>query len=109
MIAEIAQAATEAAKSSSYITGHFVIDGALLIGALKTVEVIISKVRTKRNGGNIQVKVEKLEQRPKPGDGSTCREHGEALASLVEFKDTTKENIREIKDDIRQIRDAVVK
>jgi len=45
----------------------------------------------------------------KPGEGPTCREHGETLATLVEFKDTTKDALKEIKDDIRQIREAVVK
>jgi hypothetical protein len=45
----------------------------------------------------------------KPGESLTCRKHGEDLASLIEFKDMTKESIREMKDDIRQIRDAVVK
>jgi len=45
----------------------------------------------------------------KPGEGLTCREHGETLASLIEFRDTTKDALKEIKDDIRQIREAVVK
>ncbi len=51
-----------------------------------------------------------------PGMGATCGAHGKAieeqgktLASLAEFRDMTKENIREMKDDIREIRNAVVK
>lgn len=92
----LAQAAIETVKTSSYVTGKFVIDGALLIAGLKTVELIVSKVRTRRNGGNVQAKIESLEKRPTPGGSLTCREHGEAIAGLVQFRETTSETITKI-------------
>lgn len=84
MIAEIMQAMTDVVKTSSYFTGQFVIDGALLIAGLKTVEVIIGKVK-KRNGMGL-----------KPGQGETCREHGEAIAGLNQFKETATESLGKI-------------
>jgi hypothetical protein len=89
MIAEIVQAAADAAKTSSYVTGRFVIDGALLIGTLKVVEAIIGKIRTRRNGGSVQAKIEELEKNPKSGEGEKCREHGEAISALEESKKNT--------------------
>lgn len=91
MIAEIAQATTEAVKSSSYVTGKFVIDGALLIGALKTVEVIIGKVRTKRNGSL------------KAGEGKKCQEHGEAIAGLIKSEENTETALNRIEGKVDQL------
>jgi hypothetical protein len=89
MITEIIQTTADAVKTSSYVTGQFVIDGALLIGTLKVIEAIIGKIRTRRNGGSVQAKIEELEKNPKSGEGETCREHGEAISALEESKKNT--------------------
>lgn len=91
MITEIAQATTEAVKSSSYVTGQFVIDGALLIGALKAIEVVAGKIRAKRNGG------------VKPGEGKKCQEHGEAIAVLVKSEENTNTALGRIEGKVDQL------
>ena len=91
LLSMLTQVATEAAKSSSYVTGQFVLDGALLIGALKAVEVIVSKVRTKRNGG------------VKPGEGKKCQEHGEAIAGLVKSEENTGDALKRIEGKVDQL------
>ena len=81
----LAQAAIETVKTSSYITGHFVIDGVLLIAGLKTVELIISKVRAKGNGKSM-----------KPGESEICQKRGEVIAGLVVSKDNTEKALANI-------------
>ena len=78
MLLEAGQAISHAAGSGAYITGTFVVDGAILIATLKAVEIAISKVR--RHAPNVNGKS------TKPGESVTCKLHGEDLATLKEFK-----------------------
>lgn len=87
----IAQAAADVAKSSSYVTGQFVIDGVLLIAELKVVELFIGKVRN-RGGKEL-----------KPGESETCREHGEVIASLVEFRGSAGKSLERIEGKVDRI------
>mgnify|MGYP001191664752 CR=1 FL=1 len=92
MISALTQVATEAAKSSSTITGQFVLDGALLIAGLKTVEAVISKVRAR--GGN---------GKEKPGTGTECLKHRDDLIALKTEHANTKEDITEMKSDVKEL------
>ena len=70
MLAEAGQLASQAASSGAYITGTFVIDGAILLAVLKAVEFGISKIKP-RNGGGKYV--------PRPGESEVCRLRGERI------------------------------
>jgi len=88
----IAQATTEAAKASSYVTGQFLIDGALLIAGLKTIEVVVNKIRMRKNGTG-----------PKPGEGVACRQHGEAIASLRTSEENTNVALQRIEGKVDRL------
>jgi len=88
----LVQAASDVAKTSSYVTGQFVIDGVLLIAGLKTVELVINKVRAKGNG-----------KISKPGEGPTCRTHGEAISKLEEFRGNTKDALERIEGKVDRL------
>lgn len=85
MIAELSQAAQAAEHSG--ITGAFLLDGAILIAALKLVETGISKIRSKR-----PVSI----TGPKAGESPTCRIHGEDISALKQFQDGCENSLMRI-------------
>lgn len=89
----IAQAAADVAKSSSYVTGQFVVDGVLLIAGLKAVELVISKVRGPKGNG----------KGPKLGEGTKCQAHGEAISKLEEFRGNTKDALERIEGKVDRL------
>ena len=109
---QAATQATEAGKSGismfldAGVIGLILTNGGLLIKALvdrkavkSALEVAKAAIRETRSGM----------RGPEPGEGETCKKHGEAISALIEFKDNTKLSIEQIQADVRQIRDAVVK
>jgi hypothetical protein len=90
MIAEVAQAAVEAAKSST-ITGQFVLDGALLIAGLKVAEAGIAKFKSRNGNGT------------KPGTSAECLKHRDELTALKTEQANTKEDIAEVKLDVKEL------
>lgn len=95
MIPEIAQSVPDAARAgTSVLTGSFVLDGAILIAALKVIEAGINKIRTTRNGKR---------PTPMPGETSTCRLHGEDIATLKAFKDSATESLTRIESKVDRI------
>lgn len=99
MLYEAAQVAAEAAKAS---TGKLVLDGAMLIAGFKVVEAGLrwgGRLLLPKNGNG------KL----KPGEGKLCGEHTTELAVQGTKLSTIEKILDEIKDDIKEIRGAVVK
>ena len=92
MVAEISQIATEAARSASSFSGQFILDGALLITALKAIEFGISKYKS-RNGST----------RESPGMGMECLKHRDELMTIKAEQIATKEDIFDIKADIKEL------
>jgi hypothetical protein len=92
----VAQAAVEAAKTGGGFfagTGTFVLDGAILIAILKIVEAGINKIRHRGNGKKM----------PCPGEAQTCRDHGESIAALMEFKESADGSLKRIEGKVDQI------
>ena len=85
-----------AGTTGSYVTGTFLVDGALLIAGFKLVEEVIKaglKSLNKRNG----------KSRPEPGQGEVCREHGEAIAALIEFKKNAENSLARIETKVDRL------
>lgn len=70
MLLEAAQAASQAMGGGAYITGTFVVDGAILLAVLKAVEFGIGKIKP-RNGNGKHV--------PQAGESDVCRLRGERI------------------------------
>ena len=86
----------EIAKTGSYISGTFLIDGVLLITGFKLAEEGIKavvKTIAKRNG----------KAKPEPGQGEICRQHGEAIASLMEFKKNAENSLERIESKVDRL------
>ncbi len=96
MLAELTQAAVEAAKQGGSI--NIAIPTAVITSVLTGLAVkapdILAKMRGKPKNGN---------GGPKPGMGETCKTHGEAIAVLNDFKADTKDAIEEIRGDIKTL------
>ncbi len=85
-----------AGTTGSYVSGTFLVDGALLIAGFKVVEEALKaaiKARNKRNG----------KSGPKPGEGEVCREHGEAIAALIEFKKNAENSLARIETKVDRL------
>lgn len=93
--AAVAQAAEAVKTGGGFLsgTGTFVIDGALLITVLKVVEAIIGKIKNRGNG----------KKPPCPGEAETCRQHGESIASLSAFRETTDASLIRIESKVDRI------
>jgi hypothetical protein len=89
MIAELEQAAQ--AASNSGITGTFILDGALLIAGLKVVEIGIAKFKSRGGNG------------AKPGTSVECLKHRDELTALKIEQTNTKEDIAEVKLDVKEL------
>ena len=86
----------EIAKTGSYISGTFLIDGVLLITGFKLVEEglkAVVKAMNRRNG----------KTKPEPGQGEICRQHGEAIASLIEFKKNAETSLQRIESKVDRL------
>ena len=70
MIAEMGQAASQAASSGAYITGTFALDAAVIIGGIELVKLAVRKLRGGSKNGN---------GGPKPGEAEICRIRGERM------------------------------
>ena len=93
---ELAQAAVGAAKQSSITvavpTG--VISSVATLMLYKGVPFLISTMRGKKNGNG---------HGSKPGEGQACKQHGEDIAVLNEFKNDTKKALETIGTDIKTL------
>lgn len=98
MIAEAVQAAQEAAKASSSITGTFFLDGALLIAGLKVVEKGLALIQGKFKGGNGNGS-----GGPKPGLAESCLKQNDRLTVLETNYGNMKEDVTEIKGDVKTL------
>jgi hypothetical protein len=107
-IAQAAAAqATEAGRSGvsvvldAGIIGLIVTNSGLLIKALidrKAVKAALDVAETA-----IKEAKDEGDGRLKPGEGPTCREHGEAIASLVEFKGTAADALKRIEGKVDRL------
>ena len=86
----------EIAQTGSYISGTFLIDGVLLITGFKLVEESIKAIvrsRDKRNG----------RKSPRPGEADICRQHGETLSGLMEFKKNAENSLQRIESKVDRL------
>ena len=93
MLTELAQAAVEAAKQSSITvavpTG--VISSVATLMLYKGIPFLVSTVRGKKNGHE------------KPGAATECLKHRDELTVLKTEQVNTKEDIKEIKVDVKEL------
>ena len=94
MLLEAAQAASQAMGGGAYITGTFVVDGAILLAVLKAVEFGISKIKP-RNGNGKHV--------PQAGESKTCRVHESDISTLKEFKTNAVESLSRIEGKVDRL------
>lgn len=96
MFIEVGQTAVETAKSGGIIvaipTG--VIASIATLAIIKGSDLILGRMKGKKNGDG---------KGPKPGEGLTCKQHGEDIAVLNEFKDDTKKALDTIGTDIKTL------
>lgn len=96
MLLEAGQAVAEAAKSGNIMvsipTG--VISSVATLLLYKGVPLIFNAVRGKKNGNGSALK---------PGDGEQCREHGEDIAILLEFKKTCEGSLVRIETKVDRL------
>ena len=86
----------EFAKTGSYISGTFLIDGVLLITGFKLVEESIKAIVrsiNRRNGRNKHL----------PGEADICRQHGETLSALMEFKKNAETSLERIENKVDRL------
>jgi len=92
MLEQIAQ---EAAKNGGITvaipTG--VISSIVTVAIIKGSDLILGRMRGRPKNGSC----------PKPGEGGTCKKHGEDIAVLNEFKSDTKDAIDEIRGDVKTL------
>ena len=86
----------EFAKTGSYISGTFLIDGVLLITGFKLVEESIKAVVKSINRRNGR-------KNPLPGEADICRQHGETLSALVEFKKNAENSLQRIESKVDRL------
>jgi len=79
-----------------YISGTFFVDGILLITGFKAVELIITYVVKRRNRHSNGARTE-------PGHAQICREHGESIAALGEFKKNTEAALNRIENKVDKL------
>lgn len=109
MIYEAGQVAAEAAKSGSILSGQFILDGAFLIALLKIVEAGIRwatnkvKARSEPAPSVVPAVLPANGKGPKPGESDTCREHGENIATLLEFKKSAEASLTRIETKVDRI------
>lgn len=94
MLLEAVQAASHAAAGGAYITGTFVVDGAILLAVLKAVEFGIGKIKPRNGNGK---------RMPQPGAGETCRVHGNDISALNEFKTNAGESLKRIEGKVDRL------
>jgi len=94
MLYEAAQVAAEAAKQGGITvaipTG--VIASIATVAIIKGSDFLLGRMRGKKNGNGA-----------KPGQGETCKQHGEDIAVLNEFKNDTKKALEVIGSDIKEL------
>jgi len=91
MLMLTAQAASEAIRHGDPVTWPAV--GLAGVAAVGSWLSIIFNNRKWKASGNCATKSIPVE---KPGTGKKCQEHGEAIAGLVQFKETTSEALTKI-------------
>ena len=106
----IAQAATQAVGTGK--SGISVFLDAGVIGLILTNSGLLIKAVIDRKAVKSALDVAKAavseakdegDGRLKPGEGPTCREHGEAIASLVEFKGTAADALKRIEGKVDRL------
>jgi hypothetical protein len=97
MIAEAAQVAAEAAKQGGTITV------AVPTALISSIVTILGREAIAAYFGRRKGKSGNGSGGPKPGESEKCREHGEAIAGLMTFKDNTSEALKRIENMVYRI------
>jgi len=94
------QAVQEAAKVATAGGGSKLLEGgiggAVAVALLRVAETAIQKWRPRKNGKNGNAT-------EKPGTGRECISQGNRLTALETEKDTAKELLKEVRDDVKLI------
>ena len=98
MLMLTAQAVSEAIRHGDPVTWPAVgLAAVAAVGSWLSIVFNNRKWKASVNGGAKSTPVEK------PGMGDTCREHGEAIASLIEFKGNTEKTLIRIEGKVDRL------
>ena len=121
MISALGQAAAEAARSGSMVWWKYLVDGGILIAALKTFEAIASAIKRRRSSRGPSNGSSRPSP-PKPGEADVCKEHlgqikeirtkvdenAKALSAYMEFRGNTAQRLERIEEKVDDLKDIII-